>query len=215
MMNMEAAMEEERLRFFEEAIVQAKSDYEKDNTDAQALTRWGGALLELAHLHRGERACSTIEEAIEKLQTALDLDGTKHNALWCLGNAYTSKGFLMQGDKEQAHDLFNKALDCFKKAQAEDPTNEIYRRAVEVTEKAPEIYEELQRQLGGEKEGGGADSGGASSSRSGADGAKKTKGGSKDGKVSDAWWDFAGWACLVGAGALILAYSQKGASTST
>lgn len=208
-------MEEERLRFFEDAIVQAKSDYEKDNTDAQALTRWGGALLELAHLHRGERACSTIEEAIEKLQTALELDGTKHNALWCLGNAYTSKGFLMQGDKEQAHELFNKALECFRKAQAEDPTNEIYRRAVEVTEKAPEIYEELQRQLGGEREGGVADPTAASSSRS-TEQAKKPKGSSKEGgKVSDAWWDFAGWACLVGAGALILAYSQKGTSAST
>lgn len=202
-------MEEERLRFFEDAILQAKADYEKDNTDAQALTRWGGALLELAHLHRGEQACSTIEEAIEKLQTALDLDGTKHNALWCLGNAYTSKGFLMQGDKEQAHELFNKALDCFRKAQAEDPSNEIYRRAVEVTEKAPEIYEELQKQLGAEVPGASVDGGAASSSRSAAEAGKKSKSSSKEDKISDIWWDMAGWACLVGAGVLILAFSQK------
>lgn len=32
-----------------------------------------------------------MDQAIEKLQVALELDVRKHNALWCLGNAYTSK----------------------------------------------------------------------------------------------------------------------------
>lgn len=210
MMNLDGPIEEERLRFFEDAIIQAKLDYERDNEDAQALTRWGGALLELAHLHRGEKACSTIEEAIEKLQCALKLDGSKHNALWCLGNAYTSKGFLVQGDKQQAHKLFDEALECFKKAQAEEPDNEIYRRAVEVTEKAPEIYEELQRQLGSQK----AESGGAGASTSGAGreaGSRKRIPGSES-SISDTWWDLAGWVCLFGVAAAVLIYSQQSTS---
>lgn len=60
----------------------------------QALTKWGGALLELAHFRQGAEAYEMIEEAIGKFEQALSLDAARHDALWCLGNAFTSQGFL-------------------------------------------------------------------------------------------------------------------------
>jgi hypothetical protein len=60
----------------------------------QALTKWGGALLELAHFRQGNEAYDMIEEAITKFEHALSIDAKRHDALWCLGNAYTSQGFL-------------------------------------------------------------------------------------------------------------------------
>ena len=60
------------------------------------LTRWGGALLELAHFKQGKEAVEMIELAIAKFQAALDIEPKKHDALWCLGNALTSQGFLFQ-----------------------------------------------------------------------------------------------------------------------
>lgn len=60
----------------------------------QALTKWGGALLELAHFRQGAEAYEMIEEAIGKFEQALALDAARHDALWCLGNAFTSQGFL-------------------------------------------------------------------------------------------------------------------------
>ena len=130
-----------RLMFFEQARAQAQNEYEQDGSNAavslfrkdecckrlcelsfesprvcQALTRWGGALLELAHFRQGEEAREMIKEvsnlplfalshafgcwlitldvymqAVRKLETALKLDDSKPETLWCLGNAYTSE----------------------------------------------------------------------------------------------------------------------------
>lgn len=192
------------MRFFEEAIVQAKKDYENNNNDAQALTRWGGALLEMAHFHRGEEAFTLIDEAVQKLEEALRIDPKKHNALWCLGNAYTSKGFLITGDSAKAQELFDKALDCFKKAEAEEPGNDIYRRAVEVTEKAPEIYEELQRQLAAE-----VDEPGPSTGPRFPDGQRKAKNATNSETAADFWWNVAGWGMLLTLGLAWVLYLQR------
>ncbi|KAK9842048.1 hypothetical protein WJX81_005937 [Elliptochloris bilobata] len=170
----------DRLMFFEQAREQAEKDYASNHQDTHALTRWGGALLELAHFRQGPEAYAMIQEATVKFKKALVLDSRKHDALWCLGNAYTSQGFLTT-DTVRAHEFFDLANDCFKKAIAEDPTSDVYRKALEMTSKAPGLHAELQKQLREAQH-------------------KSPGGGSSERKVStsDFWYDVAGWVCLAG-----------------
>ena len=87
-----------------------------------------------------------IELAISRFQAALDIEPKKHDALWCLGNALTSQGFLFQ-EAQKAYSYFDEAKTCFQRALNEEPNNEIYRKALEMTDKAPGLHAELQRQL--------------------------------------------------------------------
>eukprot|EP00873_Tetraselmis_striata_P006751 jgi/Tetstr1/427015/TSEL_017220.t1 len=146
--NMEGMQREdlERMLFFEEAKKQAEADVKKDPANGQALTRWGGSLLELAHFRQGAEAYEMIEQAVEKFQAALKLNPKKHDALWCLGNAFTSQGFL-NTDSARAQSFFDQAADCFRKALAEEPTNDVYKKALDMTSKAPQLHAELQKQL--------------------------------------------------------------------
>lgn len=52
----------ERQIFFERAREEAEQAWEADNTDTSALTRWGGALLELAHFKQGHDAFDMIDQ---------------------------------------------------------------------------------------------------------------------------------------------------------
>lgn len=54
-------------------------------------------------------------DAIEKLEEALVVDPKKHDALWCLGNAYTSSAFLIPG-LDEAKVFFDKAAIFFEQA---------------------------------------------------------------------------------------------------
>lgn len=105
-----AAMSDDlqRQQFFEAARRSAEEDYKKNSKDAQALTRWGGALLELANFKPGEEASDMVEHAVSKFQKALTIEPAKHDALWCLGNAFTSQGFLSP-QKDGAMQLFEDA----------------------------------------------------------------------------------------------------------
>ena len=134
------------MQFFEQARARAEQDHKANPSDAQVLTRWGGALLELAHFKQGPEAVQMIELAVSKFEAALAINPKKHDALWCLGNALTSQGFLFQ-EAERAGDFFDKAKTCFQRALNEEPTNEIYKKALEMTDKAPGLHAELQRQL--------------------------------------------------------------------
>ena len=98
----------DRHEFYERARAQAEQDFKRDPKDAHALTRWGGALLELANFSPGEKAGELVEDAVDKFQKALEIEPKKHEALWCLGNAYTSQGFLCS-EKQNASKLFKEA----------------------------------------------------------------------------------------------------------
>jgi hypothetical protein len=65
---------------------------------------------------------------------------------------------------------------------AKEPSNETYRKATEMCDKAPEYYDEIQSQLKAQ----GAASGGGGAV------------GGKSGVISDFWWDLGGWALLTG-----------------
>ena len=105
----------------------------------QALVRWGGALLELAHYKQGHDSFDMIQEAIAKLKKALEAEPERADAEWCLGNAYTSLGFLCP-EKPKAMEQFTKASSCFKRCHDKDSSNETYKKALEMCEKAPEYY---------------------------------------------------------------------------
>jgi len=181
--------------FFEQAREQAEKDFSTNSRDAQALTRWGGALLELAHFRQGEDAYRMIEQAVAKFKQALGIDPSRHDTLWCLGNAYTSQGFLT-ASSQRAKTFFDKASTCFQDAVDQDPSSEVYRKALDMTKKAPELHAELQRQLAASGEtlnlGGGG--GGSAAGKKGAD--------------SDFWFDVAGWGMLFVLGLGIVALSR-------
>lgn len=172
--------------------------------NVQALTKWGGALLELAHFRQGHEAYSMIEDAVEKFKNALKIDSKRHDALWCLGNAYTSQGFL-SASTEVSEDFFVKAGDCFQQAVDMEPNNESYKRALEMSAKAPQLYAELQKQLAIANAQGG--SAAVESSKANAKVESKPM-------ISDFWYDVAGWVCLVGIGFGIAALSSRTASPS-
>lgn len=199
----------ERLMFFEQAREHAEREFKANPKDALALTKWGGALLELAHFRQGGEAYEMIEEAIEKFQRAIELDAKRHDALWCLGNAYTSQGFL-SAESTAAGAFFTKAGDCFQKAVDQEPSNESYKRALEMSSKAPQLYEELQRQL----QAAGATMGGSPRGESGPSGSGSARGsaGRNQPLISDFWYDVAGWVALVGIGFGIVALSKTGAA---
>lgn len=56
-----------------------------------------------------------IIDAIMKLEEALVIDPSRHETLWCLGNAHTSYA-LLTPDPEEAKVKFNYASEFFKRA---------------------------------------------------------------------------------------------------
>ena len=84
------------------------------------------ALFELAHFHQGTEAIELISQAVSKLEMALQINPKKHDALWFLGNALTSQGFLYP-DAEKANKYFLEAAECYRRAVAEEPENEMYK----------------------------------------------------------------------------------------
>ncbi len=134
-----------------------------------------------------------------KFEAALALDARKHDALWCLGNALTSQGFLF-ADRVHALEYFARARGCFERALAEEPANEVYRKALEMTARAPALHAELQKQFAAQQEqqeqqqhGGGG--GGGGGGRGGRGGESEGRGG---GGGSEWAYDVAGWLILAG-----------------
>lgn len=152
-----------------------------------------------------------IEDAIAKFKEAIELDPeNRHDALWCLGNAYTSQGFL-SANAELSAEFFTKAGDCFEKAVGMDPGNESYKRALEMSSKAPQLYAELQKQLEAANESAmmsdrvDKKTSGAVNGKNGKNG---KNGGATDGYWSDTTYDVLGWVTLVAIGFGIAALSK-------
>ncbi|ESR60301.1 hypothetical protein CICLE_v10016720mg [Citrus x clementina] len=124
----------DRLLFFEHARKTAEAAYAKDPLDADNLTRWGGALLELSQFQTVPDSKKMILDAISKLEEALMVSPNRHDTLWCLGNAHTSHAFLTP-DQDEAKEYFNKATLYFQQAVDEEPSNELYQKSLEVAAK--------------------------------------------------------------------------------
>ncbi|KAF3968513.1 hypothetical protein CMV_007601 [Castanea mollissima] len=134
----------DRLLLFEHARKTAESNYAQNPLDADNLTKWGGALLELSQFQNIADSKNMINDAISKLEEALLVDPVKHEALWCLGNAQTSQAFLTP-DIDEAKVFFDKARDYFQKAADENPSNELYQKSLENTDKATELHMEIHK----------------------------------------------------------------------
>ncbi|KAI9121465.1 hypothetical protein K1719_008498 [Acacia pycnantha] len=174
----------DRLLFFEHARKTAEAAHAIEPRDAENLTRWGGALLELSQFQSIPESKKMIQDAISKLEEALVVNPRKHETLWCLGNAYTSDAFV-NPDQEEAKTCFERASEYFQRAVDVDPENELYQKSLEVAAKAPELHAEIHKQGFAEKVMGAA---GPSSSSS-----TKTQ---KKKKSSDLKYDILGWVIL-------------------
>ncbi|CAL5370272.1 unnamed protein product [Camellia sinensis] len=136
----------DRILFFEHARKAAEASYTKNPLDAENLTRWGGALLELSQFQNNiNESKDMIQDAMSKLEEALMINPKKHDALWCLGNANTSIAFLTP-DHDEATSYFDKASKYLQQAVDEDPENELYCNSLKVSSKAPDLHVEIHKQ---------------------------------------------------------------------
>ncbi|CAO2831141.1 unnamed protein product [Amaranthus hypochondriacus] len=182
---MEMGEEFDRILLFEHARKTCEANYSKNPLDAENLTKWGGALIELSQFQNPAESKSMLSDAVVKLKEALEINPKRHDAMWCLGNAYTTTAF-MTPDMEQAKPYFDMAADYFQQAVEEEPSNDLYRKSLEVSSKAPDLHAEIHKQQAfGQQVLGGA--GAASSS---------TQTASKKKKSNDFTYDVLGWVIL-------------------
>eukprot|EP00243_Klebsormidium_subtile_P006454 TRINITY_DN2746_c0_g1_i1.p1 TRINITY_DN2746_c0_g1~~TRINITY_DN2746_c0_g1_i1.p1 ORF type:complete len:214 (-),score=48.29 TRINITY_DN2746_c0_g1_i1:254-895(-) len=135
----------DRLQFFQQTREDAEEVYKHNPEDADNLTRWGGALMELAQVP-GVDSSNLMDEAAAKLQMALKVNPKKHDALWCLGNVHTQQGFMVR-EAAEANKFFDKANALFQRALDEEPHNPMYKHGLEMSTKAPGLFQELHEEL--------------------------------------------------------------------
>ncbi|KAJ0260560.1 Mitochondrial import receptor subunit TOM20-4 [Hirschfeldia incana] len=190
----------ERLMFFEHARKTAEATYIKNPLDADNLLRWGGALLELSQFQNSAASKQMILDCISKLEEALLIDPKMHSALWCIGNAHTSYGFMIP-DEIVANDHFQKASHYFEQALDEQPEKDLYRKSLELASKAPELHKAAHSQGSGPQALGGL--GGSSSSGGSSSKTVKKK------KNSDLKYDVLGWVILAAGIATWISFAKS------
>ncbi|GKC31991.1 mitochondrial import receptor subunit TOM20-like protein [Tanacetum coccineum] len=70
---------------------------------------WGEALVELSQYVSISESKNMLRAAVSRLEESLSINPAKHEARWCLGNAYTASAFLI-GNHNEAKILFDEAL---------------------------------------------------------------------------------------------------------
>ncbi|KAK4282249.1 hypothetical protein QN277_013648 [Acacia crassicarpa] len=136
-------MDLEQLLLFEHARKTAEIHYAANPLDADNLATWGGVLLELSQFQSSNSdAKKMVEDSISKLEEALTINPKKHEALWCLGNAHTSRA-LLTPEQETARVDFNRASEYYQQAVDEDPGNVLYGKSLEMAAKASELHKEM------------------------------------------------------------------------
>ncbi|CAI0381162.1 unnamed protein product [Linum tenue] len=190
-----------RLLVMEQARKTAEANYAKNPLDADNLTKWGGALLQLCQLERGPEAMSRmINEAVSKFEEALDINPSKHEALWGMGNAETNLAFLIP-DPDQAEEHFLAAAQLYQRALDEAPNNLIYRQSLMEVSKAPAVHRQAFA-------GGRQTLGDAFAASSTTKGSRKKK----DSKTKDFIYDACGWIILAAGVATALSMSARSQS---
>ncbi|OAY32366.1 mitochondrial import receptor subunit TOM20 isoform X2 [Manihot esculenta] len=174
----------DRLLMFEHTRKSAEATYANYPLDADNLTKWGGALIELSQFQSLPDAKKMLNDAISKFEEALVINPAKADTLWYIGNANTSYAFLTP-DLSEAKGYFDKASNYFQQAVDEEPSNDLYRKSLEVTAKAPELHMEIHKHGITQQT-----MGGGSSASSNAKVSKKNK------KSSDFKYDIFGWIIL-------------------
>ncbi|KAK2389284.1 hypothetical protein P8452_27034 [Trifolium repens] len=172
----------DRLLLSEHNRKTAEQNYAKNPLDADNLTKWGEALIEMSAFQNPGDSKKMIEDALSKLEEALQIDPTKHYTLWCMGNANTSCAFLTP-DIDDAKVYFDAAFKYFQKALDVDPENGLYQQSLKIALKGPELHTEIQRQGLGQMSQGG-------SSASSKEQVSKKK------KSNDFKYDMLGWFIL-------------------
>jgi len=191
----------ERLMFFEQMREQAMVEYRNNPKDVNSLVKLGRTQVELAQFVQGPDSVDLISDAMAKLAEAVKLDTKRHEAYWWLGNAHATQAFQTI-DFGQATDLFGQATQFYQKALTIDPSNDNYKKALEVAEKGPELHQEIHKQLAQQQ---------VLMAGPTPPGIDRDAKGSKKKKSSDFWYDVAGWVILsvVLAGALIVVNGHK------
>ncbi|KAK4410008.1 Mitochondrial import receptor subunit TOM20 [Sesamum angolense] len=178
---MDMSSDFDRLLFFEHARRTAEATYAKNPLDADM----GRSLARIVAVSERSGFQEDVQDAIEKLEEALVIDPTKHDALWCLGNAYTSNAFLIP-DLDEAKGYFDKATHYFEQAYEVEPQNELYKKSLEVASKAPELHVEIHKHgLAQQAMGQGPSSSSSTKQQT-----------SKKSKSSDLKYDIFGWIIL-------------------
>ncbi|CAH8349845.1 unnamed protein product [Eruca vesicaria subsp. sativa] len=176
----------ERFLLFDHVRKACEAQFAKNPLDSDNLLKWAGSLIELAQFQTIPDANVMLNDAISKLEDVLTWNPRKHQALCCLGNAYTTQAFL-HPDADVAKGHFDKAAEYLQRAENEDPGNEIYRKALDDALRGPEMLmqlkqdEMMQQALAGGGGGGNANGGKTN---------KKRK------KNNDFTYDVCGWMIL-------------------